>query len=97
MKTFSQFKIQATNKFTGTKLQVDDLLNSEIIIHDYKIEPSKQKEGTSCLHLQIQKDEKMHVFFTGSMNLMDIIKQISKEDFPFKATLVKENRFLKFT
>lgn len=95
--TFKQLNIPQTNRFVGTKVQVDDILNQEIVVHDYKIEPSKQKENTECLHMQIEFNDKKHVYFTGSKNLIDTIKQISKEKFPFKTIITRESRFLQFT
>lgn len=97
MKTFSQFNIQATNNFIGTKLQTDDILDVEIIVHDFEIGPSNKKENTECLKLQIEVNNKNHVFFSGSKNLMKTIRQIPKDSFPFKTTIKKDYKTLLFT
>jgi len=97
MNQFSQFNIQANNNFQGTKILVDDILNTEIIVQDFKIEPSTKKENTECLHLQFERNGIKHVFFSGSKGLMNQIRQVPKDKLPFKTVIIRENRFLKFT
>lgn len=64
----------------------------EISILDFKIEPSKQKAGTDYLTLQIEKgsDEK-RVVFTGSSALIHQMKQVNRNDLPFKATIISKD------
>lgn len=95
--TFAQFNIQLTNKFVGTKLQVDDIVGQEIIVHDFRVVPSKHRDNTECLHLQIEMNNKKHVFFTGAKGLIEAVRHISKDMLPFKTTITRDNRFLQFT
>lgn len=98
MHNFKDFKIKPKlNTFIGDKIQLQKLFNLPIKVLDYKIEPSKQKAGTELLTLQIEKSEEKRVVFTGSSVLIDQIKQVPKEKFPFVTTIVKENDCYEFT
>lgn len=99
MKSFKQFNIQTTSKnFEGDKIKIAKVLNKEIIVHDYKIEDSKFDKGSGkCLYLQIHVDNAKRVLFTGSVSLMEMIKQVAKEDFPFTTTIVRENERFQFS
>lgn len=98
MKSFKELGITKTQQgFVGDKISIDRILNREVIVHDFKIEDSKVKIGEKCLHLQISVGETKHVVFTGSTVLANDIQKIDREDFPFKTTIVKENKRLDFT
>ena len=98
MFNFSDFKIKPKeNTFTGKKIEIDDVLNTEIIVEGFKIEDSKKKQGTKFLTLQIEKEQNKRVVFTGSKNLMDLITQVPENSFPFKTTIKKNDKRLEFT
>lgn len=101
MNKFSQFKIKTTTKgFEGNKIKISKILNREIIVHHYKIEDSKifREKGTGkCLQLQISIDEVKHVIFTSSTGLIEAIKQIPAEGFPFSTVIIEENDRYIFT
>jgi len=98
MNNFKDFKIKAElSTFTGDKIKVDRILNAEITILAYKIEDSKVKQGTKCLVLQLEKNGTKHILFTGSTILMQMIKQVPEDKFPFKTTIIKESEHLEFT
>jgi len=56
---------------------------------------SKLKEG-DYLTLQISKDNKKHVIFTGSHVLIDQIKKY-KDEIPFLTTIRKINKYYSLT
>lgn len=85
------------NQFNGKKIEIDDILNTEISVHGFKIEDSKKKQGTKYLTLQIEIELIKRVVFTGSKNLMDLISQVPKDKFPFKTTIKKNDKRLEFT
>lgn len=85
-----------TKAFMGDKIKIDRILNIEIIVHDFKVEDSKKKEGTKYLTLQIERSEIKHVVFTGSNVLIDMISQVPKEKFPIRTTIVRENEHFEF-
>lgn len=100
MKSFKEFGIKSVSQsLQGDKIKMDRILNREIVIHDYRIEDSKfnQQRGSKCLYIQISISGTKHVVFTGSINLMECIQQVPKEDFPFITTIVKENDRYEFT
>lgn len=96
MKKFSDFGIKTTSQaFTGDKIKISKILNKEITVHDYKIE--KSKYNGECLYLQIEFKESKCVVFTGSVSLMNQIKQVEKDDMPFQTTIIQENERFEFT
>lgn len=90
MKKFSEFGIKASQEsFVGDKIKASRILNKEIAVHNYRIEDSKFTG--KCLHLQISLDGEKRVVFTGSKSLMEMIGMVEKGDFPFNATIAKED------
>jgi hypothetical protein len=100
IKKFNELGIQADfNGFEGDKISIDRVLNREITVLDFRIEKSKypEKGNDKCLYLQVTIGESKHVIFSGSRVLQDSIQKVSKTDFPFSTTIVKENRRFEFT
>lgn len=98
LQQFKDFNIKPQSQaFTGDKIKMSKILNRRIIVHDFKIEDSKQKSGTQCLYLQISVNENKHVVFTGSTVLMETIQRVPPTGFPFETTIVKENERFEFT
>jgi len=100
MNTFSTLGITpAKQGLEGDKIKIDRIVNREIIIHKYDIKPSKfaDKGNKECLYIQIELSGNQHVVFTGSGILMDMIKKVKPEQFPFKTTIVRDNERFIFT
>jgi len=96
MKKFSEFGIKASyESFMGDKIKASKVLDKKMIIHKYRIGDSKF-EG-KCLHLQISLNGEKRVVFTGSKSLMEMIEKVEKENFPFEATIKKEDERYVFT
>lgn len=81
----------------GEKIKVQYVLNIEIEVHRFEIKPSKQNAGEDCLYLQIVHKQEKRVLFTGSKYLMDMIKKIKPDNFPFKTTIIKQDEHFEFT
>lgn len=97
MRSFGEFGIKIENNgFVGDKVKISKILNREIIVHTFKIDDSKFNTG-KCLCIQIELNSTKHVVFTGSTMLAEAIKQVPKEGFPFKTTIVSENDMYVFT
>ena len=95
---FKDFNILPRVKsFVGEKIQVQKLFNLSIKILEFKIEPSKQKEGTELLTLQIEKSGEKRIVFTGSTVLIDQIKRVPANKFPFISTIKGDNDYYEFT
>ena len=98
MKKFNEMGIKQEPKgFTGDKIKINKVLNCEIIIRDYKLADSKFENGNGkCLHMQVEWKGTLYVLFTGSVALQSTIQKVAKEDFPFTATIIKDNDRLEF-
>lgn len=97
MHNFKDFDIKPKiNSFVGEKIQVKKILNAEIKVLSFKVEPSKQKQGTQCLTIQIEKSGEKRVVFTGSQVLIDQIKRVPEDKFPFTATIKADNDCYEF-
>lgn len=79
----------------GDKIRIDDIINEEITILNYSIKTSKLKDG-KYLTLQINKNDKKYVIFTGSHVLMDQIEKY-KNEIPFLTTIRKINKYYSLT
>ncbi len=98
MHNFKDFNIKPMiNVFVGDKIKAKNLLNAPIKVLDFKIEPSKQKPGTELLTLQIEKSNEKRVVFTGSTVLIDMIRRVPKDSFPFETIIKGENEYYEFT
>ncbi len=98
MKSFKDFNIKPEiTSLVGDKIKIDRVLNREIVVTNYKVEPSKHRENTLCLHLEFQMRGNNHVLFTSGLILIQMIEKVPKGDFPFKTTKIKENGHLEFT
>jgi len=95
MKKFSEFKIDNKLKFNGDKISINDILNKKISIHRYSI--SESKYNGNYLTIQIEIDNKDMVIFTGSNNLIQVIKQVKNENFPFETIIKKKYKQYIFT
>jgi len=98
MTNFKDLDIKPTVKtFIGDKIPVKKLLNVPIVILDYKIEPSKRKADTNLLTLQIEKGGEKRIIFTGSNILIDQIKRVPSDKFPFCTSIKADNEYYEFT
>jgi hypothetical protein len=98
MNKFKDFNIAPrVNSFVGEKISVQKLFNLPIKVLDFKVEPSKQKSGTELLTLQIEKSGEKRIVFTGSKVLIDQIKRVPKNGFPFMTTIRGDNDYYEFT
>lgn len=93
-----KFSVFARDKLPmpGDKKFMNDLLNREITVTDYRISGSKKKNGTDCLQIQFMMDNQICVVFTGSSVLIDQIQSV-KDNIPFRATIVKIDRYYSFS
>ena len=89
MYQFSEFKIKTeANPFIGDSIQIAKLFNTEITVINFKISPSIKKDNSNCLTIQIEKQGVKRVIFTGSTCLMEQIKQVPENNFPFTTKIV---------
>ena len=98
MKNFKDFNIAPrVSSFVGEKIQVQKLFNLQIKVLAFKLEPSKQKKDTELLTLQIEKGGEKRIVFTGSVVLIDQIKRVPANEFPFFTVIKGDNDYYEFT
>ena len=101
MKQFSDFNIKPTSgSFDGKKISIEDLFNTPIKVLEYKIEESKfsgKNKSNNRLQLSIEYNNEKRITFTGSDTLMEMIKQVPMDDFPFETIIKKKEKRFEFT
>ena len=86
-KRFSDFAEKKDNHLGGDKKRLDDILNIEILVKDYKISKSKHYSGDYAT-IQFEMEGVLYVAFTSSITIMDQLEKYSKE-LPFLAKVAK--------
>ncbi len=99
MNNFKDFNIKTeSSPFVGESIQIAKIFNVEITVLHFKITPSIKKENTNCLTIQIEHKNINRIIFTGATGLMDQIKQVPEDKFPFiTAIVLGENDRYEFT
>jgi hypothetical protein len=100
MNSFKQFNIKPEVKgLEGEKIKIEKILNREITVEAFRIEKSKypKRGDEECLYMQVDFNKEKRVVFSGSGNLMSMIRKVPESGFPFTTTIVKENDRLEFT
>ncbi len=102
MYKFEQFDIESVQSkvFVGNKIGMGQVLNREIEIHHFKIEPSKypKPNNDQCIYMQIALKGTKHILFSASMGLLNQIRQVDEKKFPFTTTIIeREDKCLLFS
>jgi len=92
---FSDFA-EETKSFDGDKKKIEDILNQEILITDFKIKDSKKRQDTLYATIQFKTDNINYIVFTGSNVLIDQLKRY-KENLPFYTMIKKIDRYYTFS
>ncbi len=94
---FSDFANES-KAFDGDKQRIDDILNQEILIIDFKVKDSKQRLGTSYATIQfkLRQDDNNYIIFTGSEVIIGQLNKY-KENLPFNTTIKKIDKYYTFT
>lgn len=80
----------------GDKKHLNEILNREILVLDFRITDSKKRQDGKCLQLQFLMDDNVYVAFTGSGVLINQM-QNAREKLPFRATVVKIDKYYSFS
>lgn len=80
----------------GDKKRLGEILNKEILVTDFRVTKSKQRDGEKCLQMQFVMNSNVYVLFTGSSVLIDQI-QSAKDKIPFKTAVVKVDKYFSFS
>lgn len=95
MKRFSEFA-EEDQQFEGDKVRLDDVLNKEVAVLNYKIGKSKYEGKGNYVTIQIKEEDETKVVFTGSEVLATQCKKY-QEHMPFLTTIKKIDRYYTFT
>jgi len=97
MKRFSDFAKEEV-ALDGEKIRIEDVLNKDLVVLNYRICNSQYKKNKSgkYLSLQIELNDKKYILFTGSDVLMRQSDQY-KNEMPFVAKIIKIDRYYTFT
>ena len=99
MNRFSEFASEE-KPFDGDKVKIDDILNKEIVVCDFKQARSKYPESRTgnytTLSIRLTCTDRNVVVFTGSEVIHDQCVKY-KEHMPFVATIKKINKYYTFT
>lgn len=85
--------------FEGTKIDIQNLIDRDIVLHDFKIQDSKfPKPGKEkCLHLQVAIGEIKYVSFTPTIRLIKQVAGIEKEQLPITTKIIRAGKSLQFS
>ncbi len=82
----------------GQKKHLNEILNKEILVIDFKVKKSKRREGTDCLQMQFLLNGEVCILFSGSSVLIDQIRMANeKKQIPFYTTVVKIDKYFSFS
>lgn len=92
MKDFGEFNITPQTKgLIGDKIGINQVLNMNIVVEKFLINPSNYKEKGPRLDLQLLFKGIRRVLFISSKGLIDMIKRVPEDGFPFRAKIVKDD------
>ena len=92
---FSEFAEEAKH-FEGDKKKIEEILNKEILILDFKIKESKQRKDTLYATIQFKLEDKIYILFTGSSVIIDQLTKY-KDNIPFFTTIKKIDKYYTFS
>lgn len=97
IKSFKELNIKAPDikSFQGEKVKFKNLVGKQIVVHDFKIEPSKF-EGDR-LDIQISLNNEKRITWTQSKYILASIESVPKEAFPFSTIIMQEDERFQFT
>ncbi|OXB01724.1 hypothetical protein B0A75_04595 [Flavobacterium oncorhynchi] len=97
MKNFKDFDITPViENFVGEKINTGKILDKEIVVKGYKVQPSKFADRGDRLDLQIHYKDEDRVVFTSGKYLIQTIKKVPDDGFPFKTKIIKNGEHLEF-
>lgn len=101
MTTFSSLGIKKIERrFSGAKINsVDEILGKSIKILDFEICPSKKRQDSTYLKMQIFVDGKKRFISTGGKFLQKVLEQVDSEalkDNPIDTKILRNGSYYYF-
>lgn len=102
MLKFSELKITlpaSTTTLRGKRIEIEDVLDTEIPIYDFSIELSKfpKKPGDKCMYMQTKVDGKDRVILTIGKTLIATMEQADRSKLPFTTKIIKIDKRYEFS
>lgn len=100
MRKLSELKIELTSPaLRGKRIEIEDILDTEIPIYDFSIEPSKfpKKPGDKCMYMQTKVDGKDRVILTIGKTLIALMEKVDKKELPLTAKIIKIDKRYEFS
>lgn len=92
---FSDFA-EETKSFEGDKKKIDEILNQEILVVDFKVKDSKHHRDSQYVTLQFKIDADSFIMFSGSKVLAEQLEKY-KDNIPFYAVIKKIDKYYTFS
>jgi len=92
---WGEFADPTEGPMPGKKISQGEYLNKELIALQFKVIPSKKREESECLCLQVKMNDELRVIFTGSGVLLKQCRQYA-EQMPFVGKIIKVDKYLTF-
>lgn len=80
----------------GKKKKIEEILNLEILVTEFRISRSKYKKDEDYLTLQFENDGERYILFTGSSVLIGQAQKY-KEKMPYNTTIIKRGNYYTMT
>lgn len=99
MNNYSKFSdfAEESKPFDGDKKKIEDILNQEILVLDFKVKDSKKKQDSLYATIQFKMGGgSKYIIFTGSIVLINQLEKY-KENLPFYTIIKKIDRYYTFT
>lgn len=92
---FSDFA-EESKAFDGDKKKIDEILNHEILVIDFKMKASKHHRDSQYVTIQFKMDDANYIVFNGSRVLADQLEKY-EDNLPFYAIIKKIDKYYTFS
>jgi len=92
---FSDFA-EESKIFDGDKKKIEEILNKEILVLDFKLKESKHHRDTQYVTIQFKIDNMIYILFNGSRVLAAQLEKY-KDNLPFYTVIRKIDKYYTFT
>jgi len=92
---FSDFA-EESKSFDGDKKKIDEILNQEILVVDFKMKDSKHHRDSQYITLQFKINTTNYILFNGSRVLAEQLEKY-KDNIPFYTIIKKIDKYYTFT
>jgi hypothetical protein len=92
---FSDFA-EESKSFDGDKKKIDEILNKEILVIDFKVKDSKHHNNTQYVTIQFKIGADTFIMFNGSRVLAEQLEKY-KDNIPFYTVIKRIDKYYTFS